>query len=74
MNKILITGASGYLAHRLLPIAQQYGEVTGIARNSDCVHAGAHQALSIDITDEDTLHAASGSGLAFAERPLQLVG
>ena len=57
MKKILITGASGYLAHRLLPIAQQYGEVTGIARNSDRVHAGAYKALSIDITDEDTLHA-----------------
>jgi len=57
MKKILITGASGYLAHRLLPIAQQYGDVTGISRNSDQVYAGAHQALSVDITNEDALHA-----------------
>ncbi len=50
MKKILITGASGYLAHRLVPIAANYGAVTGVARDRRSVYAPA-DGISLDITD-----------------------
>ena len=50
MKKILVTGASGYLAHRLLPVAARFGEVIGVARKAESVWPGV-QAESLDITD-----------------------
>ena len=50
MHKILITGASGYLAHRLMPIAAIYGQVVGIARCAESVYKPA-QAISLDLCD-----------------------
>lgn len=50
MKKILVTGASGYLAHRLLPIAEQYGEVIGVARRRESVLTDV-QSESLDVTD-----------------------
>ena len=50
MKKILVTGASGYLAHRLLPIAGRFGEVIGVARRRESVLADV-QSESLDITD-----------------------
>ncbi len=50
MDKILITGASGYLAHRLLVIAAAFGEVIGVARQRGSVHQTV-QAESVDLTD-----------------------
>lgn len=35
--KILVTGASSYLAHRLIPIASDYADVVGVARQKDSV-------------------------------------
>lgn len=52
MHKILITGASGYLAHRLLPIAATFGEVIGVARKRESV-GEAVEAESLDLTDAD---------------------
>ncbi len=40
-SKILITGASSYLAHRLVPIAARYGEVYGVSRKRAAVVAPA---------------------------------
>lgn len=54
MPKILVTGASGYLAHRLLPIAAGYGQVIGVARNADTVYK-PFQAESLDLTDADAV-------------------
>ncbi|PWQ97788.1 sugar nucleotide-binding protein [Leucothrix arctica] len=54
MNKILITGASGYLAHRLVPIALQYGEVIGTARKTDSVITSA-QAVALDLSDKGAI-------------------
>ncbi len=53
-NKILITGASGYLAHRLIPIAAGYGEVVGTARKAESVYQPA-DALSLDLLDADAI-------------------
>jgi len=49
-KKILITGATGYLAKSLLPCAAQRANVVGIARNIDPI-GNITQALSVDITD-----------------------
>ena len=54
MKKILVTGASGYLAHRLLPLAAQYGEVIGVARRRESVLADV-QAEVLDITDRNAV-------------------
>ena len=50
MKKIIITGASGYLAQALVPIAAEQAEVVGIARHVDAISANAH-AISVDIED-----------------------
>lgn len=49
-KKILITGASGYLAQALLPCAALRANVVGIARNVDAINA-ATLALEVDLTD-----------------------
>lgn len=54
MHKILVTGASGYLAHRLLPIASRYGEVIGVARRAESVYK-PFQSESLDLTDTDAV-------------------
>jgi len=50
MKKILITGASGYLAQALVPIAAELADVVGIARNADAINRDVH-AISVDIED-----------------------
>lgn len=54
IQKILITGASGYLAHRLLPVASAFGEVIGVARRRESV-CSTVQAESLDLTDPDSI-------------------
>lgn len=56
MNRpaILITGASGYLAHRLVPIAATYGDVLGVARKAQSVFAPATP-VELDLTDSQAL-------------------
>lgn len=49
-KKILITGASGYLANALLPCVAQRANVVGIARNINAI-VGDVATLSVDITD-----------------------
>ncbi len=49
-KKILITGASGYLAQALLPCAVQRAKVVGIARNIDAISSAVH-AIAVDLTD-----------------------
>ena len=53
-NKILITGASGYLAHRLVPIAAEYGEGIGTARKAESVIKPA-QAVALDLTNKEAI-------------------
>lgn len=56
MTTLLITGATGYLAHRLIPIAQRYGSVVGVARSArESTHHYRH--ISVDITDAESLQA-----------------
>jgi len=50
MQKILITGASGYLAHALVPIAAMQADVIGVARNLKKIGSEA-MGLSLDIED-----------------------
>ena len=50
MRKILITGASGYLAHALVPIAAMQADVIGVARNLKKIGSEA-MGLSLDIED-----------------------
>ena len=49
MKKILITGASGYLAKSLVPQAAECAEVIGVARRSDAI-ADPAQSIALDIT------------------------
>ena len=51
---ILITGASGYLAHRLIPVAAKYGEVIAVARNTHSVIMPA-TAIPVDLADYHSL-------------------
>jgi dTDP-4-dehydrorhamnose reductase len=51
---ILITGASSYLAHRLIPVAANYGDVIGLARNAQSVYTPA-TAIPADLADGDSL-------------------
>lgn len=52
MKKYLITGASGYFATTLIPLAAQLGEVLGVARSpADIVDPA--QSLRLDITDRN---------------------
>lgn len=53
-QRILITGASGYLAHRLVPIAATYGEVVGVARCAGRVYPPA-KAMALDMTDTNAI-------------------
>ncbi|RVU86566.1 NAD-dependent epimerase/dehydratase family protein [Leucothrix sargassi] len=50
-NKLFITGASSYLAHRLISIASEYGEVVGVARSARSVVQPA-KAIALDLTDQ----------------------
>lgn len=54
MKKILITGASGYLAQALVPIATEQADVTGIARNADAISRNIH-AVSVDIEEREAV-------------------
>jgi len=49
-KKILITGASGYLAQALVPCAALRANVVGIARDINAIN-GAALALAVDLTD-----------------------
>ncbi len=49
-KKVLITGASGYLAQALIPIAAKQATVIGVARSIEAVHPDA-TAISLDLTD-----------------------
>lgn len=49
-KKLLITGASGYLAKTLLPCAARRANVVGIARRIDAI-SNATLALAVDLTD-----------------------
>jgi len=51
---VLITGASSYLAHRLIPIAAQSAAVFGVARNADSViHPSTP--IEFDLVDTDKI-------------------
>jgi len=54
MRKILITGASGYLAQTLVPIAATHAEVIGVARNAKKIGSEA-TGLSVDIEDRSAV-------------------
>jgi len=54
MKKILITGASGYLAYALVPIAAERADVVGIARQADAINEKA-EAISVDIEDRSAV-------------------
>lgn len=54
MKKILITGASGYLAQALVPIAAEQADVVGIARHADAISADIN-AISVDIEDRSAV-------------------
>ncbi len=57
MTSLLITGATGYLAHRLMPIAERYASVTGLSRTaSDPAFAFHH--LAADVGDLEALRSA----------------
>lgn len=53
-KKILITGASGYLAQALLPCAVQRAKVVGIARHIDAI-SSAVNAIAVDLTDREAV-------------------
>lgn len=55
MKKALITGASGYLAHRLLPIAADHAQVTGVCRNPPDSKSmdSTVSFIALDITDNE---------------------
>ncbi len=50
MKKILITGASGYLAQTLIPVAASQADVIGVARNTESIRDEATK-ISLDIED-----------------------
>lgn len=52
MDKYLITGASGYLATTLIPLAAQSAEVIGVARHTAAICDPA-QSIELDITDRN---------------------
>jgi len=53
-SKILITGASGYLAKALLPFAMQRADVVAVARNIDAIRA-ITLAVPVDLTDSSAV-------------------
>lgn len=60
MTTALVTGASGYLAHRLLPITAKHAKVTGVCRNPSPQASDQVTWLPLDITDaratQETIH------------------
>ena len=54
MQKILITGASGYLAQALVPIAAKQADVIGVARDAKKIGSEA-MGLSLDIEDRSAV-------------------
>lgn len=52
VKKYLITGASGYLASTLIPLAAQEAEVLGVARQASAIKDPA-QSLQLDITQRN---------------------
>ena len=54
MRKILITGASGYLAQALVPIAAKQADVIGVARDAKKIGSEA-MGLSLDIEDRSAV-------------------
>ncbi len=52
MYKYLVTGASGYLAQTLIPLAAQSAEVIGVARHAAEICDPA-QSIKLDITDRN---------------------
>lgn len=54
MKKILITGASGYLAKALLPIAASQADVVGIARNVSAINHPV-DTVSVDIENKEAV-------------------
>ena len=52
LDKYLITGASGYLANTLMPLAAQVAEVVGVARHTEKICDPA-QSITLDITDRN---------------------
>jgi len=52
MKKILITGASGYLANSLVAQAAQCAEVIGVARHTEAI-ADPAQSIALDITHRE---------------------
>lgn len=57
MSTLLITGASGYLARALIPLAAQGARVVGCARDA-CRVVGPAEALALDVTDAGAVEAA----------------
>ena len=55
MTRLLVTGASGYLAHRLLPMAAEYGDVIGVARQREAI-CNSVQVELLDLTDSAATH------------------
>lgn len=55
MKKLLITGASGYLANTLVPYAFDRANVIGVARDASQIHDGV-KAVSLDITNRSAVH------------------
>lgn len=53
-QRFLITGATGYLAHRLLPVASGFAEVFACARNVSNL-AAEFNPLVLDVTDESSV-------------------
>lgn len=53
-KKVLITGASGYLANALLPCVAQRADVTGIARKAAAINESV-EAASMDITQRESV-------------------
>lgn len=68
MSKILITGATGYLAKTLVPYAAQRADVIGVARNSTSDAylnlSSLVKAMSVDLADSDAL-----TDLVMSEQP-----
>jgi len=54
MQKILITGASGYLAQTLIPIAAAKAQLIGIARNAKSISSEV-EAVSVDVEDREAV-------------------
>ncbi len=56
MTTALVTGASGYLAHRLLPIVAGHANVIGVCRQPPIGNVDAVRYLPLDLTDRAATH------------------